>query len=105
MLSLHGSKKEKRQNLSKLGKQQQKKITKREEERKGNSGEWKRELQNRTWTKGRKKLVEAEQKRTGEKKEAVEITGFEPVASRMQSERSTTELYPRLALPGDKTFS
>ena len=24
----------------------------------------------------------------------MEITGFEPVASRMQSERSTTELYP-----------
>ena len=29
------------------------------------------------------------------KKKAVEITGFEPVASRMQSERSTTELYPQ----------
>ena len=30
-----------------------------------------------------------------EEKMALEITGFEPVASRMQSERSTTELYPR----------
>ena len=28
------------------------------------------------------------------KKELVEISGFEPEASRMQSERSTTELYP-----------
>ena len=28
------------------------------------------------------------------KKKEVEISGFEPEASRMQSERSTTELYP-----------
>ena len=27
----------------------------------------------------------------------VEISGFEPEASRMQSERSTTELYPHVA--------
>ena len=31
--------------------------------------------------------------------QGVEITGFEPVASRMQSERSTTELYPPDSLP------
>ena len=30
------------------------------------------------------------------KKNEVEISGFEPEASRMQSERSTTELYPQL---------
>ena len=29
------------------------------------------------------------------KKVVLEISGFEPEASRMQSERSTTELYPR----------
>ena len=32
--------------------------------------------------------------RIDQKNVSVEITGFEPVASRMQSERSTTELYP-----------
>ena len=31
--------------------------------------------------------------------QGVEITGFEPVASRMQSERSTTELYPLTLFP------
>ena len=31
------------------------------------------------------------------KKIGVEISGFEPEASRMQSERSTTELYPHVA--------
>ena len=30
------------------------------------------------------------------KKTEVEISGFEPEVSRMQSERSTTELYPQL---------
>ena len=28
----------------------------------------------------------------------MEVTGFEPVASRMRSERSTPELYPQLTL-------
>ena len=32
----------------------------------------------------------------GKKKIGVEISGFEPEASRMQSERSTTELYPHV---------
>ena len=39
-----------------------------------------------TWGGKRREKVE-------EKK--VEISGFEPEASRMQSERSTTELYPQ----------
>ena len=32
------------------------------------------------------------------KKKEVEISGFEPEASRMQSERSTAELYPQFTV-------
>ena len=35
-------------------------------------------------------------------KTKVEISGIEPEASRMQSERSTTELYPRSMVASDK---
>lgn len=49
--------------------------------------------------KWRKNEVEEKNEVEGEKIE-VEISGFEPEASRMQSERSTTELYPQL----DKRF-
>ena len=48
---------------------------------------------------GKKKRLGLQKKKTGEKKKKkkdMEISGFEPEASRMQSERSTAELYPQM---------
>ena len=39
---------------------------------------------------------EKKRKKKKKKKKELEISGFEPEASRMQSERSTAELYPQL---------
>ena len=50
----------------------------------------------------RRKNTKIWQKEEEEKKnEKVEVRGFEPRTSRMQSERSTTELHPRPHLRGE----
>ena len=52
---------------------------------------------NKQWeTRGFWRNTHAWRKNKEKKKIGVEISGFEPEASRMQSERSTTELYPHV---------